>query len=320
MFSRKGAVGVIAVLFSLLVMPVAEAAGLAQVVQFLRSPLGRVMLRQTDELAGLSRGLIGTVADSDDLVRMLAARLGAAEHTALVAELGARIPVMETRLMMEATLGSLGDDVIVALRRIAGETISMSLAETGAFRFVDDGATMMSRVQELEARFLAAAQQGGQRFRPARIAHDVAGVHAAEFNISGADFRFADLQDLVASGGQLSGTKLQLANLSRAQLNGGNLMGASLDGALVEGANLRGAAMRDVSLRGASLRRANLAGADLSGADLRGADLTDTFISGMGFRAADDVAARFQGALFDAQTRLPFSTDTARRLGMIFVP
>jgi uncharacterized protein YjbI with pentapeptide repeats len=93
-------------------------------------------------------------------------------------------------------------------------------------------------------------------------------------NLSGANFRSADLD-----GWDLSRAYLGGASLAMASLHGANLRKADLSGAVLRGANLRGANLRGADLHGAYLDRANLSGADFSRANLSGVDLSEVDLS-----------------------------------------
>jgi hypothetical protein len=123
-------------------------------------------------------------------------------------------------------------------------------------------------------------------------------------DLGGAELRGSDLRDADLRGANLRNTDLSEAKLTRADLSEANLAVAYLGGANFSGANFSGADLRltylggadlsgllldDANLSKAHLRRANLRGAKLFAADLRGADLN--------------------GAIGDAETRLPDGAD-----------
>jgi curved DNA-binding protein CbpA len=113
-------------------------------------------------------------------------------------------------------------------------------------------------------------------------------------DMSGADFRGADLKEKDFSGRNLSNANFTQANLSDAFLHRVNLQGA-----ILERANLFRANLLEANLSNANLREANLIGADFSGANLSGADLTGAKI---GFD--DKIMVKFTGALLSG-TILP---------------
>src|SRR5690606_10399585 len=203
------------------------------------------------------------------------------------------------RLQVEAAVGAVGDDLLAAVRRMAGESLTIEALEQGSFRFVAEN--VPENFAQVRQQFMAAVQ--AEQAVPSHLGRDLAGVRAGEFNVSGADFRFADLAELQARGGMLNRTRLGFADLSRARLEGASLMEADLTGAVAEGVVPRDATLRGATLQTARLSRANLAGADFSGADLRGADLSGANVHGLGFRTADQVDAIFRNAIFDDATR-----------------
>jgi curved DNA-binding protein CbpA len=87
-------------------------------------------------------------------------------------------------------------------------------------------------------------------------------------DLTGADFRWADLKEK-----DFSGRKMVEANLSNADLSDSFLHQVNLENANLFRANLFRANLLEANLRGANLQEANLVGADLSGADLSGANL-----------------------------------------------
>lgn len=87
-------------------------------------------------------------------------------------------------------------------------------------------------------------------------------------DLTGADFRWANLKEK-----DFSGRKMVEANLSNADLSDSFLHQVNLENANLFRANLFRANLLEANLRGANLQEANLVGADLSGADLSGANL-----------------------------------------------
>lgn len=90
-------------------------------------------------------------------------------------------------------------------------------------------------------------------------------------------------------------------NLRGAEMKGLDLSEIHMEGVDFSGANLKHAKLESASIRRAKLHNTNLKGASLKGADLRGADIFEV---------------NWKGALFDDQTRLPFSDDIALQKGM----
>lgn len=81
---------------------------------------------------------------------------------------------------------------------------------------------------------------------------------AINANLSGSDFREADLTSALLRGANLSGANLSGANLWKADLSGADLSGANLSEADLSNANLSGANFSEADLNGAKLRRAIL--------------------------------------------------------------
>ena len=101
---------------------------------------------------------------------------------------------------------------------------------------------------------------------PAQVWENLAKVeqlpNLEDADLSGLDFKWADLANANLTGADLTGTDLRWADLTAADLTGANLSNANLSWATLDGAGLTGA---------------NLTGTDLNwtpDADLTGADLT----------------------------------------------
>jgi uncharacterized protein YjbI with pentapeptide repeats len=103
-----------------------------------------------------------------------------------------------------------------------------------------------------------------------------------EADLSGANFVAACLIGINLYMSNLSGTDFRGADLRLANLGGTDLRGADLRLANLSGADLRGA-----DLRGADLSLANLCMAVLSGADLRGVDLSEADLRESNLNKAD---------------------------------
>lgn len=93
------------------------------------------------------------------------------------------------------------------------------------------------------------------------------------------------------AGSQFSGVVLENADFKQTLLTG-----ADFSGAVLTNANFANADLEDALMCSADLEDANFEGADLCGAD---------------FRFANIGAARFDGAVFDARTVLPFDRGVA---------
>ena len=92
-------------------------------------------------------------------------------------------------------------------------------------------------------------------------------------DLSGVDFKWADLGSAELSNMDLSGTDLRWADLTAADLTGANLCNANLSWA-----NLMEADLQDADLRGAILNRTNLTGADLTRTNMAGVNLHSAYL------------------------------------------
>ena len=92
-------------------------------------------------------------------------------------------------------------------------------------------------------------------------------------DLSGVDFKWADLANAKLKGADLSGTDLRWADLTAADLTGANLTGADLSWA-----SLMEADLQDADLRGAILNRTNLTGADLTRTNMAGVNLHSAYL------------------------------------------
>lgn len=96
------------------------------------------------------------------------------------------------------------------------------------------------------------------------------------------------------------------------------LFEAELVGADFSGADLYRCQLGRANLQKANLQNANLAGAYLYKADLRGADLRGAKFA-TALKGAELKHTKLEGALFDENTELPFSTAEALNRGMVQV-
>ena len=127
--------------------------------------------------------------------------------------------------------------------------------------------------------------------------------------------------------GFLCDINLEKANLKRIQLNGGILGAALLSEADLTGANLDKSYLREAYLVKAILKNASLVNADLTEADLKGVDLKDADLKGANLTKANlreanlesiifNAQTKFENALFDSSTQLPFKKEQAQKEGM----
>ena len=92
-------------------------------------------------------------------------------------------------------------------------------------------------------------------------------------DLSGIDFKWADLAHANLSGADLSGTDLRWADLTAADLTGANLSNTNLSWA-----SLMEADLQDADLRGAILNRTNLTQADLTRTNMTGVNLHSAYL------------------------------------------
>ena len=94
-------------------------------------------------------------------------------------------------------------------------------------------------------------------------------------DLSGVDFKWADLGLTKLSNVDLTGADLRWANMDGVDLKGANLTGADLRWATLAGANLSNADLRGAIIDGTNLDEADLTGANLTGVNLHSAYLDD---------------------------------------------
>jgi quinoprotein dehydrogenase-associated probable ABC transporter substrate-binding protein len=155
-------------------------------------------------------------------------------------------------------------------------------------------------------------------------------MNLSGLDLSGIDFKRANLAAAVLNGADLSGANLSRCNLTVSFAEGANLARADLRGAVMfsmqlQGANLKGANLSQARLIGdlrranleqavlaktdgaadmknqsMGLMRANIVSASLKGADLRGADFSRADFSFSDLSGANLSGARLAGAEFSA--------------------
>lgn len=309
-----------------------------QLGRLLRSPVGRFLLTETSEGSAFIRKVLGTSGASyeDDVARLIRQLYSTREMETLAAELRLRLDRIDeafrTALSIEQSLESRE-----VLRQLASRVLKLessrlqftpmqargSTASRRAFAQAGAESTELARVsesagqasQEMSEEALkalaeqAAKRNAGANLRKARFQD---GMDGSEL-----DLRFANLSESSGFSLNFEGSRMEWADLVAADLRAVRLRGADLTGARLHRTKLAEADLTEAVLADADLTRANLAGADLRGADLRGADLTGAYVEDFFFRMG--VSARFEGAYFDARTKLPFSRAEAERAGMIFI-
>ena len=171
---------------------------------------------------------------------------------------------------------------------------------------------------------------------------DLSGVdlRAANFegaNLEGADFSFANLQSAYFSQHTLSKVNFTCARLRHARVNNADFSGSVLDGADMVDVDLFNDKFVGTRAEGTMFNSADLQGADFTGADLSYADFSTyrssvfaarpTKLTGVIFRRAnlsgtnledaDLSRATADGAIYNANTKLPASFDIAKK-GLVF--
>lgn len=159
-----------------------------------------------------------------------------------------------------------------------------------------------------------------------------------EVSFAWAEMRGAKLVDAKLDFVNFAGAKLEKADFTRAKLLTPKMKGANASGARFVETEISVLEAPEASFRGAVFERSKLEMPDFTGADLRGAKFVDTSVYRGNFVRADfrgaDLsglkierglfphsmveAARFDQAVFDATTKLPFSKQVALKLGMVF--
>ena len=113
------------------------------------------------------------------------------------------------------------------------------------------------------------------------------GAELPKANLQGADLRGCDLRDTNLQGADLRKTSLLGADLMSAHLENSNLRGSDLQKANLHKAVLRNADLRDTDLEGAYLVGADLQGANLQKANLRLANLQESHLQQTHLQQAD---------------------------------
>ena len=121
-------------------------------------------------------------------------------------------------------------------------------------------------------------------------------------DLSGLDFKWADLDEADLKGANLSEANLSWASLMDTDLKDANLSGADLRWATLDGADLSNANLTGTDLRWTILPDADLPGADLRGATLDGtilvdADLTGANVTGVNLRSTYLDDTKLDGAI-----------------------
>jgi len=137
----------------------------------------------------------------------------------------------------------------------------------------------------------------------------LAGVDFSFLNLSGVNFRGANLKDAkfkraVLQGANLSDSIAHRAEFDLADLSNSNLSGADLDGCDFSGANLTNAVLTGADIKDASLKGAILSSVDLQSAKLHRSDLTDTTLTDAKLKGAVFERAYLGKAVFEYSGKL----------------
>ena len=100
-------------------------------------------------------------------------------------------------------------------------------------------------------------------------------------DLTGADLRWTSLMDINLKGANLTGADLRWANMDGVDLSNANLTGADLRRTTLAGANLSHTDLRGAIVDGTNLDEADLTGANVTGVDLNAAYLDDTKLDGI---------------------------------------
>ena len=144
---------------------------------------------------------------------------------------------------------------------------------------------------ELRGAVLSGASLRGARFNSAGPDSRMGTYDDWIADLSGTEFKEADLTDAVLHDVPLLRTSFVRATLDRANLNGARMTGANLSSARLIKTSLQRTALENASFTGA-----DLADADLSHANLRAARLGQASAIGANFQSANLVRSDWQGA------------------------
>jgi uncharacterized protein YjbI with pentapeptide repeats len=133
--------------------------------------------------------------------------------------------------------------------------------------------------------------------RPFNLYHaNLSGQWLVEYDLRGANLKYADLHDANLIGAKLIGAELHIANLSHATMHDADLTKASLFGAKLIGADLIAVDLTDADLTVADLTDADVSDADLIAADLDEAKLIGVKLIGSRLSRANLSGADLSGA------------------------
>lgn len=148
-------------------------------------------------------------------------------------------------------------------------------------------------------------------------------------DLTRANFGQAQLGESEFLNSNLTETNFEKANLRKANFAGSRMLRANLSNSILDAAQLSSVQGDEVNLMNASLKNADLSHstlirAQLNRTNLTEANLSQTDFSQAGMKGTDLTGANFQGAIFkdatySTRTKLPFSEETARNLGMLLI-
>jgi len=153
-------------------------------------------------------------------------------------------------------------------------------------------------------------------------------------DLSGADFSVSTFVSSNLGSTTSLGAKFLDANLSNANLSNSNYTNVDFTGAAMTQVNLKntglsssnvtnadasGSVFASGDLTHANFTSTKLVGADLSGADLRWTNLSQADLSGANLQGVTyNSGTTFTGAIYTATTQLPFDSNQAAQLGMVY--
>jgi uncharacterized protein YjbI with pentapeptide repeats len=286
-------------------------AGLGELANLLRSPVGRYLMLETQEGLLLTSQLLErtTVEATDATLDELLARLSQNDMVKGAAEIEGRLALSKERFSILSAIEPHTTSIDL-IEKIAGDSLAMQKTQEGFFAFVAKGEPESFKFEREsfikgEHKSLAGRDLSGR-------------IMDAGANFSVEDLRFADLSNVSAPGVQARNADMSGADLTGFMGVQGDFTGAQMQNTRLSGARLRGANMSKAKLINADFGDAQVSELDLRGADLRGAKLGKVDAEPLFLRRGVDM--KLKGALFDEKTTLPFKKAEALRLGMIFVP
>lgn len=235
------------------------------------------------------------------------------------------------------------DNINIAKVNITKATVKVAIV--GGLVVLSGAAVTPAFASEMYRDCSVAIQSGGTELNNCDFyKRHLQGRELKNVNFSGSDFTLANLSETDLRGANFNGALLspahadlgffnasflgldadgqeKAANLSGTNLEGLDLrnvknhylIGVNMVGAKMANTNLSDMELSGASFKGADLKHANLKGSIIRKADFRGADLRDADLS------TEKIAlAKFDGAIFNDKTRLPFGYAEAVKRGMVY--